>query len=320
MKEVLEKVQLAGIVPVVRIDSVEDAVPLAHALCEGGLPIMEITFRTPCAREAMEKISKEVPEVLIGAGTVLTTEQVDMAIEAGAKFVVSPGLNEKIVAYCNEKGIMILPGCANPSDIEKALELGLKVVKFFPAEAAGGLKMIKAMAAPYGDVKFMPTGGISEKNINDYLGFEKVIACGGSWMVDPSVIAKKDFNKVTEMTKEAVKIMLGFQFAHVGINTQDEAEAEVAATQMSNIFAPSIKKGNSSIFLDSQVEIIKGKGLGTCGHIAYYTNYLQRAIAYLEKEGYAIDESTMKYDAKGKPIAVYLKEEISQFAIHLLQK
>ncbi|MDD7300875.1 MAG: bifunctional 4-hydroxy-2-oxoglutarate aldolase/2-dehydro-3-deoxy-phosphogluconate aldolase, partial [Eubacteriales bacterium] len=182
MNEILKKIGLYGIVPVVKIDDVDKAVPLAKALCDGGLPVAEITFRTKCAAEAIKRITTEFPQMLVGAGTVLTTDQADEAVAAGAKFIVSPGLNPKVVAHCQKIGVPITPGCSNPSDIEAALELGLDVVKFFPAEAAGGLPMIKAMSAPYGNLKFMPTGGLNESNILDYLKFNKILACGGSYM------------------------------------------------------------------------------------------------------------------------------------------
>ncbi|MBQ6846970.1 MAG: bifunctional 4-hydroxy-2-oxoglutarate aldolase/2-dehydro-3-deoxy-phosphogluconate aldolase, partial [Oscillospiraceae bacterium] len=178
MNEVLKQIGAYGVVPVVKIDNVEDALPLGKALIDGGLPVAEVTFRTAAAEEAIRAMADAYPEMLIGAGTVLTTEQVDKAVAAGAKFIVSPGLNPKVVSYCVEKNIPITPGCSNPSDIEAAIELGLDVVKFFPAEACGGLAAIKAMSAPYGAIKFMPTGGISEKNINDYLSFGKILACG----------------------------------------------------------------------------------------------------------------------------------------------
>ena len=177
MNEVLEKIQEIGIVPVVVLDDAKDAAPLAKALCEGGLPCAEVTFRTAAAEESIRIMSEQFPEMLVGAGTVLTTEQVDRAVAAGAKFIVSPGMNPRIVKYCVEKGILITPGCANPSDIEQALENGLDVVKFFPAEPAGGLKMIKAMAAPYTMVKFMPTGGISAKNLfYNFSDFRNIIS------------------------------------------------------------------------------------------------------------------------------------------------
>lgn len=207
MIEVLEKIQEIGIVPVVVLDDVKDARPLAKALCEGGLPCAEVTFRTDAAEESIRIMSGEFPEMLVGAGTVLTTDQVDRAVAAGAKFIVSPGLNPKIVKYCVEKGIPITPGCSNASDIEAALEFGLEVVKFFPAEPAGGLTMIKALAAPYVGVKFMPTGGINAKNVRDYLAYNRILACGGSWMVKGDLIKAGDFEKIKELTREAVEIV-----------------------------------------------------------------------------------------------------------------
>jgi 2-dehydro-3-deoxyphosphogluconate aldolase/(4S)-4-hydroxy-2-oxoglutarate aldolase len=207
MIKVLEDIQKIGIVPVVVIDDVKDAEPLAKALCEGGLPCAEVTFRTEAAEESIRIMSEKFPEMLIGAGTVLTTEQVDRAVAAGAKFIVSPGLNPRIVKYCVEKNIPITPGCSSASDIEQALENGLEVVKFFPAEPAGGLPMIKALAAPYVGVKFMPTGGINQDNVKEYLKYNRILACGGSWMVKGDLIKAGDFAKITELTKEAVEIV-----------------------------------------------------------------------------------------------------------------
>ena len=207
MHEVLKKIQEIGIVPVVVLDDAKDAAPLAKALIDGGLPCAEVTFRTEAAEECIRIMAEQFPEMVVGAGTVLTTEQVDRAVAAGAKFIVSPGLNPRIVKYCVEKGILITPGCANPSDVEQAIENGLEVVKFFPAEQAGGLPMIKAMAAPYTNMMFMPTGGISPSNVRDYLGFKKIIACGGSWMVKGDLVKAGDYAKITELSKEAVAIV-----------------------------------------------------------------------------------------------------------------
>ena len=198
MNEVLEKIQKIGIVPVVVLDDAKDAAPLAKALCEGGLPCAEVTFRTAAAEESIRIMAKEFPEMLVGAGTVLTTEQVDRAVNAGAKFIVSPGLNPTVVKYCVDKGIPVTPGTSNPSDVEMAISLGLDVVKFFPAEQAGGINMIKAMAAPYTQMKFMPTGGINAKNINSYLAFDKILACGGSWMVKKDLVAAGEFDKIRQ--------------------------------------------------------------------------------------------------------------------------
>lgn len=207
MNEILTKLQETGIVPVVVLDDAKDAEPLAKALCDGGLPCAEVTFRTPAAEESIRIMTEKFPDMFVGAGTVLTTEQVDRAVAAGAKFIVSPGLNPKIVKYCVEKGITITPGCANPSDVEQALEYGLNVVKFFPAEQAGGLAYIKAIAAPYVDVKFMPTGGINPQNVKDYLAYDRIVACGGSWMVKGDLIKSGNFEKITELVREAVEIV-----------------------------------------------------------------------------------------------------------------
>jgi 2-dehydro-3-deoxyphosphogluconate aldolase/(4S)-4-hydroxy-2-oxoglutarate aldolase len=215
---IIKEIAAIGIVPVIKINDPKDAVPLARALYDGGLPAAEVTFRTACAKEAIERICTELPDMLVGAGTVLTPKQADEAAAAGAKFIVSPGLNPTVVRHCVEKGIPIVPGCVSPSDIERALELNLDTVKFFPAEQAGGIAMIKAMSAPYSGVSFMPTGGISPKNLNDYLSFPKVVACGGSWMVKEELIAEGRFEEITALAREAVMTMLGFELAHVGIN------------------------------------------------------------------------------------------------------
>lgn len=207
MNEILLKIQEVGIVPVVVLEDAKDAIPLAKALCEGGLPCAEVTFRTQAAEESIRKMRTEFPDMLVGAGTVLTIEQVDKAVAAGASFIVSPGLNPRIVKYCVEKNIPITPGCCNPSDIEQALENGLDVVKFFPAEQAGGLEMIKALAAPYVGVKFMPTGGINSKNVKEYLAYDRILACGGSWMVKGDLVKTGKFEEIRELAKEAVGIV-----------------------------------------------------------------------------------------------------------------
>ena len=207
LNKVLEEIQKIGIVPVVKIDRVEDALPLAKALCEGGLPCAEVTFRTEAAEESIRIMATEFPEMVIGAGTVLTIDQVDRAVGAGAKFIVSPGFDPEIVDYCISKNIPVLPGCITPSEVTQAVKRGLEVVKFFPAEQFGGVATIKALAAPFTSVRFMPTGGISAKNLADYLGFKKIIACGGSWMVKGDMIDAGEFDKIKEMTAEAVALV-----------------------------------------------------------------------------------------------------------------
>lgn len=206
MKTLEEQFYEYAVVPVVVLDDADDAAPLAEALIKGGLPCAEVTFRTEAAEESIRIMSEKYPEMLVGAGTVLTTEQVDRAVATGAKFIVSPGFDPEIVDYCMEKNIPVFPGCVSPSEVAQAVKRGLKVVKFFPAEQAGGLAMLKAMAAPYTMLKFMPTGGINTKNLKEYLGFSKILCCGGSWMVKGDMIKNKEFDKITEMTREATEL------------------------------------------------------------------------------------------------------------------
>lgn len=207
MNEVIEQFEKIGIIPVVVLEDAKDAKPLGQALMEGGLPCAEVTFRTGAAEESIRVMSEEFPEMLVGAGTVLTTQQVDRAVAAGAKFIVSPGINPVVVEYCVKKKIPIVPGTCTPSNIETALGFGLDVVKFFPAEAAGGLKYIKAVAAPYTGVRFMPTGGINADNVKEYLKYDRILACGGSWMVKGDLIKAGDFGKIRELTAEAAAIV-----------------------------------------------------------------------------------------------------------------
>lgn len=206
MRTMEEQFREALVVPVVVLNDAKDAEPLAEALVEGGLPCAEVTFRTEAAEESIRRMAAKYPEMLVGAGTVLTIEQVERAVNAGAKFIVSPGFDPEIVDYCIEKEIPVFPGCITPSEVAQAVKRGLKVVKFFPAEQFGGVATIKAMAAPYGMVKFMPTGGINAKNLKDYLSCDKILCCGGSWMVKGDLIKAGEFDKIRELTKEAVAL------------------------------------------------------------------------------------------------------------------
>ncbi len=317
MNEILKEISKIGIVPVVKIDNAKDAAPLAKALINGGLPCAEVTFRTAAAEEAIAIMAREYPDMLIGAGTVLTTEQVDKAVNAGAKFIVTPGFNEKVVKYCVDNNIPVTPGCPSTSDIEAAIALGLDVVKFFPAENLGGISMIKALAAPYVGIKFMPTGGINAKNINSYLDCDKILACGGSWMVKDTLINEGKFDEIEALTKEAVANMLGFKLSHLAINCEDEAKAKAVADMFTLCFNFSQKEIPVSYFCTDAIEVMKFNGRGTMGHIAVKTNYMDKAVAYLERKGIALDYESAKYDDKGNMNFIYLAEEFGGFAVHL---
>jgi len=320
MNELMKKISSYGIVPVIKLDEVEKAVPLAKALCTGGLPVAEVTFRTDAAEESIRRISTEVPDILVGAGTVLTIEQVDRAVRAGAKFIVSPGFNSKIVGYCMENGITIIPGTSSPSDMEAAIELGLDVVKFFPAEQSGGSAYLKAVSGPFPKLKFMPTGGVNAKNLNEYLSLPNVIACGGSWMVNPDLISEGNFDEITRITKEAVINMLGFEFVHVGINCSGAEEADEVTSKLCDMFGFINKAGNASNFAGTGVEVLKKKYLGEMGHVAVRTNNIERAIEYFRMRSIGFNEKSKVVDEKGNTKAIYFADEIGGFAFHLLQK
>ncbi len=203
MKSIEEHFSHLGVVPVVVIKEVKDALPLAKALIDGGLPCAEITLRTPAAEDAIQAICREYPDMLVGAGTVLTVEQVKRTAAAGAKFMVSPGFDPEIVDFCKSENIPVFPGCMTPTEVTLAIKCGLKTVKFFPAQQAGGPAMIKTLSAPYPDLTFMPTGGISAANLKDYLSLPCVLCCGGSWITDQSLILSGSFSKITALAQEA---------------------------------------------------------------------------------------------------------------------
>lgn len=320
MNELLKQISDFGIVPVVKLDRAQDALPLAQALYSGGLAVAEITFRTAAAEESIRKISAHMPRMLTGAGTVLSVEQADRAAAAGAKFIVTPGFNKKVVEHCLGRSIPIIPGCSSPSDMEAALELGLDVVKFFPAEALGGTEYLKAVAGPYPNLKFLPTGGVNEQNFNEYLALKNVVACGGSWMVKPELAASGDFAAIEALTRQAVKAMLGLELLHIGINADSEAKADEIAGFFRDSFDMSYRMGRNSIFAGEIIEVLKKPGAGERGHIGIGTRYLERAIAYCRLKGVALDENSKKYDDKGRLVAVFLAEEPGGFAVHLTQR
>ncbi|MCK5672193.1 MAG: bifunctional 4-hydroxy-2-oxoglutarate aldolase/2-dehydro-3-deoxy-phosphogluconate aldolase [Spirochaetales bacterium] len=319
MESIFQKITDLGIVPVVKIMNANDAVDLGKALVKGGLPIAEITFRTDAAEEAMKRLHSELPEILLGAGTVLTVDQVKKAVDAGAEFIVAPGFNPDVVDYCIANNIPVVPGVNSPTQIEMALKRNLRVLKFFPAEASGGLPMLKSMAAPYGDLKFIPTGGVNTANINTYLQSDRVLACGGTWMVKPELISSGKFDEIANITSEAVKNMLGFELMHVGINENNEGSAGDSAKEFASLLSFPVKDGNSSLFVGSEFEIMKSKFLGDHGHLAIGTNNINRAVSYFARNRIATLPETAK-EKNGRLIAVYLDKEISGFAVHLLQK
>lgn len=317
--DVIKEISNIGVVPVIAIDDANKAVALANALKNGGLPVAEVTFRTAAGQQAIENIAKEVPDVLVGAGTILNVEQVKQAVERGAKFIVSPGFNEEVVDYCLENNIPVMPGTANASDMTKAVNKGLKYVKFFPAEINGGLAAIKALAPVFPTLNFMPTGGVNTKNFMEYLNYERIFGCGGSWMVKKDLINDEKWDEITNICKEVVKTMLGFSIKHIGINCDSEEEADKVAKKYSAIFNLEYKPGNSSIFAGTDIECLKKPFLGKNGHICIHTNNVERAIYNLSKKGVEFNEDTRSFDDKGNTKNIYIKDEIGGFAIHIMK-
>jgi 2-dehydro-3-deoxyphosphogluconate aldolase/(4S)-4-hydroxy-2-oxoglutarate aldolase len=319
MSNVLKRIGEMGLVPVVVIEDPELAVPAAKALIEGGLDIMEITMRTEQGIAAIRKIKEVNLGMLVGAGTVLSVAKAKEAVDAGAEFIVAPGFNPELVKWCLDNNVPVTPGCVTPSEIEQALGYGLNVLKFFPASVYGGIEGCKALSGPYKMVKFIPTGGVDLSNLADFADKPYVHAIGGGWLCKTADINAKNFGAITQVVRDSINMLLGFEVAHVGINTNSDDASLNLANKFASGFNFAVKLGNSSNFAGKSIEVNKGAGLGANGHLAVRTNSIERAAYYLEKRGYAIDWSTRK-GPEERPVAVYLKEEFGGFAIHLLQK
>ena len=316
--DVLKRMACAGIVPVVVLEDAKDAVPTAKAMVAGGIDVMEITFRTAAAADSIRAVAAEVPEMLVGAGTVVNLEQCKLAVECGAKFIVSPGYDEEVVSWCCDNGVAVCPGCVTPTEIMMALKHGLKVLKFFPANVYGGLSAIKALAGPFGGVKFIPTGGVNLQNVGEFIADSHIHAVGGSWVCPKADIAAGNFDKITELCKESRKALLGFEVAHVGINCADASVCDQVCDAFAAAFDFGVKKGNSSNFASTGVEVMKTMFKGANGHIAIRTNKMTPAIAEMERRGLELDWDSVKDKENIK--AVYFKNEFGGFAVHLLQK
>ena len=316
--DVLKRLAQSGVVPVVVLEDAKDAVPTAKAMLAGGIDVMEITFRTAAAADSIKAVAQECPDMVVGAGTVINLEQCKLAVECGAKFIVSPGYDEETVAWCCDNGIPVTPGCVTPTEIMMALKHGLKVLKFVPANVYGGLSAIKSLAGPFGGVKFIPTGGVNAQNLAEFISSPYIHAVGGSWICPKADIAAGNFDKITALCKEARKTLLGFEVAHIGINTPDADAAMDVCKAFNDAFDFNVKQGNSSNFASTGVEVMKTMFKGANGHIAIRTNKMIPAIAEMERRGYELDMDSVK--DKNNIKAVYFKNEIGGFAVHLLQK
>ena len=317
---VKSKLYEAGLVPVIRPAAGVNGEALANALYRGGVYAAEVTFRAAGAAELIAAMRKARPELTVGAGTVLTEEQADEAIEAGAQFCVAPGFNERVTAHCISLGVPFVPGVSSATQIEAAMEAGLDFVKFFPAEQSGGLAAIKALAAPYSNMSFMPTGGINEENLNTYLAFKKIVCCGGSWLTPESMMKNGDYAGIEALCEKAAKKMLGYSIEHIGINCAEEKEAIAGAELLKKAFGFETRETPISVFAGEKAELMKRDGKGKCGHVAIGTTDAERAMARIKAAGFTFDESSFKRDESGHIYFAYLNEEICGFAWHLIER
>jgi 2-dehydro-3-deoxyphosphogluconate aldolase/(4S)-4-hydroxy-2-oxoglutarate aldolase len=318
MNALFERIGTIGLVPVIQLDSPAKAPGLGRALVRGGIPLVEVTFRTSAAEEAIHVLTAEVPELLVGAGTVLNLDQADRAVRAGARFLVSPSWVDEVVHYGLDSGVPVLPGVASPDGVARGLALGLEVLKFFPAGLSGGTAMLDAFAGPFGAARFVPTGGIDAGNLAGYASRGNVLAVGGTWMVRPDLVEGEQWEAVERLCREAVAALHGFAFAHLGVNGQDEGTSRAMAGLLERLFHLAPREGTSSIFAGDRMELTKAPGLGAHGHIAIRCNQVERAVAYLAGQDIAARPETAKLE-RGRLKAIYLELDLGGFAVHLVK-
>ena len=319
MTKAAEVIRSVGVLPVINIKKKEWIDPLAEAMLSAGMPVIEVVLRNEKAMEMLAEMKKRHPEMTVGAGTVLTLEQAKTAVECGADFIVSPGYSQQIVDFCMERDMLVVPGVSSASEVQTAYAAGLRVVKFFPAEGLGGLKMIKQLAAPFSDMMFVPTGGISLDNIGPYFQYEKTFACGGSFIAPSAALESGDFGKVAELCRKCIELSVGFRLAHLGVNCDGDADAVATAKAFTALFGFPCLEGRSSVFAGTAVECARHGSFGTKGHIGIRTNSMVRAVAYLKSKGVEFLPGSEKYNAAGELTCIYLKDEVAGFAIHLVQ-
>lgn len=320
MQNVLEQIGDLGVLPVIKIEKLEQAVPLADALRQGGINAIEVTVRNEIALDAINKIRSSFPDMLVGAGTILTVQLVDQVMEAGARYVVTPGYNSRVVKHCLDREIPIVPGCVTPSEIQNAIDAGLQTLKFFPAGPQGGTSAIRLLSGPFPKVRFIPTGGIDFSNMTEYAGLECVAAVGGSFMARADLIQNENWEEISKNCRKAISLSLGFELAHVGINHERIKDAMDSAEKLDSFLALGIRSGNSSIFCGKAVECMKTKYFGEKGHIGFYTNSVQRARAWFSANGISVLEDSIRVDGNGKLVSFYLKEEVAGFAVHVVKR
>lgn len=317
-EEFLDKVYLTGIVPAVVLEDASRAKELGEALVRGGIPIVEVTLRTSPALECIAAM-RDTRGLTVGAGTVLSVDEAKRAVDAGATFVVAPGLNPNVVSWCVDNNIPVIPGVATPTEIEQALSFGLNTVKFFPAEAEGGIKMLKSFGGPYRTMRFLPTGGINLTNLGGYSRLPNVIALGGTWLTPSDALEQGDFERIEEICRRSVLALHGFELAHVGINCADASEAEKVCSEFSAMFGLEMQDKGGGYFAGDMADVVKGPLLGTNGHVGINCNNVDRAKVWFEQRGYRFVDTGSSKDEHGW-CSIFFEGEVGGFAIHLRRK
>ncbi len=313
--KVLKRLDLAGIVPLLKINNILDALPLTGVLNGVGIDVVEVTFRTAAAKDVLKLITSKCKRMLVGAGTIISVEQVTEAVNAGAKYIVTPSFNPKVVDKCIELGVPVFPGCSNPSDIEQAYERGLRAVKFFPAELLGGVDMLKALSGPYPFMKFIPTGGVNADNLNNYLSFGQVLCCGGTYIVNEELLKQKRYQEIATTARESINKMLDIKLDHVAINTDPTTGTELLKT-FSKLSGGNYEPDKTTV---NCIEVVKENHNGNIGHIAFSSPNLERCIHYLTKRGFSVDPDTIVKDC-GKIVKLHLAGDNAGFTIQLIRK
>ena len=316
---VLEMIENTGILPVINITDIDIAIPLAQTFTDCGIQAMEITLRNEKSLDALRLIKNEYPKMGILAGTVLSVEQAEQAINSGTDGIVMPGYDDEIIDYAIKNNIPVVPGCVTAADIQKGIKKGLRLFKFFPAEQSGGIAALKLLSGPFKGVKFLPTGGINYDNLGTYLKNDFIMACGGSYMADAKTLKEKNFEKIKENCMKAVDISLNFKLAHIGINNDSDAEAYGTAEAISSVFGFNVRKCSNSTFAGDAVECMNNRRFGEKGHIGISANSIKRAMAYLSARGIEFDESSIKRDGDNNINCIYLKKQINGFALHIVK-
>lgn len=315
MTELERDIYSLGIVPVVTLHEAAAALPLASALTAGGLPLAEITFRTPAAAESIRTIRQAAPGMLVGAGTISSIPLAREALEAGASFIVTPGFSPEVVRWCIEQAVPVYPGCTTASEVEAAMNMGLSIVKFFPAEQSGGLPKIKALCAPYPTMRFMPTGGVGLGNLQEYLAFPKIFACGGSFMVSDALIAAKRWDEVERLSRQAVRTAIGLKLAAVGLGVAPGESAGEMAAKLGSLLSQETGEGeNGRRYIGNELELLPA---GTAGELVYESFCLERAYCWLERQGFSIDQSGVSHDAAKRLSSIRVQERFGGFAFRV---